>query len=417
MLDPAIQAFLHERKQGWLKKKINSKTTEAEQLDFEREANEHFALATWLPDAAKRAKQLFLVSHPSKFSHPSAKTSSIIAQAKPAPDGYLRTGNVTVELDVFGNAAAMDVYKFLSLELQDGQTVLQHLEQASPSIQQQLHTPEHSFESLAAELLMIKESATQQQTSGKVKQVYFPINAAHDEYHLLSVLTSSGIMYELKKRIRELRFSETAQQAFQAEKDNAFCEHGYADVRNLTSIGFGGTKPQNISVLNSQNGGVASLLASVPPALDPKKLSPPKHDFFSTLRLFHYQEDFHQLHTSLLQDTHNIHIRKQRKGLMKRIIYQVIDQSWRIRYLEAGWSQAERCEALPLYQKLWLDQHYRDSEARNDWDTWLGKVQTELARWFIQSYEKVLKKEAIELGDDELMRLQQVIAECEEALK
>ena len=112
MLDPNIQNFLNERKEMWLKKKIKAKTSEEEKAVFEQEAGELFSLFTWLPNAAKRAKQLSLVSHPSKFTHPSAKTSSIIATADNKSDGYLRTGNIEVALDVFGNAAAMDVYKF-----------------------------------------------------------------------------------------------------------------------------------------------------------------------------------------------------------------------------------------------------------------------------------------------------------------
>ena len=78
MIDPVIQNFLSERKESWLKKKIDSKTTAEQDRELTLEANELFMLATWLPDAAKRAKQLSLVSHPAKFSHPSAKTSSII---------------------------------------------------------------------------------------------------------------------------------------------------------------------------------------------------------------------------------------------------------------------------------------------------------------------------------------------------
>ena len=64
MIDPAIQNFLNERKESWLKKKIDRKTTAEQERELTQEANELFALATWLPDAAKRAKQLSLVSHP-----------------------------------------------------------------------------------------------------------------------------------------------------------------------------------------------------------------------------------------------------------------------------------------------------------------------------------------------------------------
>ena len=85
MLDPAIQDFLNERKEIWLKKKIEIKTTDEEKTEFEQQASEEFSLAIWLPNAAKRAKQLSLVSHPAQLSHPSAKTTTIIAIAQCSP--------------------------------------------------------------------------------------------------------------------------------------------------------------------------------------------------------------------------------------------------------------------------------------------------------------------------------------------
>ena len=113
----AIFDFLNERKAAWLKAKLPKDAGSDVQQQLEQEAGDRFALASWLPDAARRVSQLSMVSHPGKFSHPSAKTSSIIASASYAADGYLRSGNVDYALDVFGNAAAMDVYKFLSIVL------------------------------------------------------------------------------------------------------------------------------------------------------------------------------------------------------------------------------------------------------------------------------------------------------------
>ena len=40
---------------------------------------ENFSIETWIPEMAKKAKQLSLASHVCKFSHPDAKTTPIIA--------------------------------------------------------------------------------------------------------------------------------------------------------------------------------------------------------------------------------------------------------------------------------------------------------------------------------------------------
>ena len=60
------------------------------------------------------------------------KVSSIVANATFKADGYLRTGNVKeLAQDALGNAAALDVYKFLMLKMSDGNTLLQHLQDDS----------------------------------------------------------------------------------------------------------------------------------------------------------------------------------------------------------------------------------------------------------------------------------------------
>lgn len=133
-MDPAIQGFLDKRKEDWLKKRLKSNMTEDEQNALQQEADEKFSLSHWLPDAARRAGQLSLATHPSKFSHPSSSSTAIIANASFSPDGFLRTGNVVAECDCFGNAAALDVNEFLSLTLSDKRTVLAHLESHTENI-------------------------------------------------------------------------------------------------------------------------------------------------------------------------------------------------------------------------------------------------------------------------------------------
>ena len=193
----AVMEYLAERRKNWLEKRLSADTDEAAKLELETEANEKFSLAQWLPDAARRAGHLSMVSHPSKFSHPSAKTSAVIAQASLQADGYVRTGNVSYPLDVFGSAAAIDVYKFLALSLSDGKTVLEHLEQETALAQQLLsQAPSVPVSDLTSQFLAIKASETQVKTDGLVKQVYFPVDGA---YHLLSILTPSGMLTELKE--------------------------------------------------------------------------------------------------------------------------------------------------------------------------------------------------------------------------
>ncbi len=414
MLDPAIQAFLQERKEARIKAKVKLGMSDEEKSDIVRLAEATFILENWLPDAANRAKQLSMVTHPGKFSHPGAKTSSIIASCERHSDGFIRTGNVETELDVFGNAAALDVYKFLSLVMKNGKTVLINLQDKTEEIQQQFKFSTAPFAELHSGLLSIKkDSSSGLHTSGKIKQVYFPVG---DDYHLLSILTPSGIMFKLKERINKIRFSDQAKQAREAMRKNEPDSQGFSEIYDLSVIGFGGTKPQNISVLNSQNFGQSYLLQSLPPVLQKRTVHPPKKSFFSnTLNPWKYKESFHALHKLIYTDYNNVDIREGRDRIIQFIISQVIERMWLIRQLEQGWSENDTFANLPEYQKLWLDSLYTCE--REDNDDWLDKITDDLARWFLGSYKKVIGTKANKIGAEQLPHIKRIINDNVEGLR
>lgn len=414
MLDPAIKDFLQERKEARIKAKTKAGMSDDEIIEVEQLAEESFAIETWLPDAANRAKQLSLVSHPGKFSHPSAKTSSIIASCGRKSDGFIRTGNVESELDVFGNAAALDVYKFLSLVMQNGKTVLDNLQDKTEEIQQQFTLTTASFDELQSGLLSIKkDSSTSFQTSGKIKQVYFPVD---NDYHLLSILTPSGLMFKLKERINTIRFSDQAKQAREAKRKNEIDVQGFSELYDLSVIGFGGTKPQNISVLNSQNFGQSYLLQSLPPTMQKRSINPPKKSFFrNTLNPWKYKESFQTFHKLIYMDYNNVNIRKGRDRVVQFIISQVIERMWMVRQLEQGWSESEAFTSLPTYQKLWLDNRY--AQEREDNNDWLMKITDDLARWFLVAYEKIMGTKSKKIGAEQLPHIKRIINDNVEGLR
>lgn len=387
--------------------------TEAEIFAIEQEANDAFLLGNWLPDAARRAGQLSLVSHPGKFSHPSAKISSVIAESKRAEDGFLRTGNANAELDVFGNAAAMDVFKFLSLVLSDGQTILEHLDFNSEKIKSELSEATVPFEELRAGLLSLKKNHATEMTSERVKQIYFPVL---DNYHLLSILTPSGLMFELRNRIQTIRFAEEVKKAKEDKRKNAHNDVGFDDLYGLSMIGYGGTKPQNISVLNSTYGGKAYLLPSVPPILTKQNIRLPKSNFFTnSLRPKNFEKDFSKIHNLFNVDYNNKSIRDGLRRRIQSVIDDVIEQMWVVRSQTKGWSADQKYAQLLSHQKIWLDES-RQEERQID-DNWFQKIIVEFARWFIAAYKKVLGKQAILLGDAELSYIKSIIEENKEDLR
>ena len=400
----SIQNFLNERKELWLKDRLKKAENDSVILELQGQADDKFSLKEWLPDAVKRVTQLSMVSHPSKFSHPSAKTSSVIAQAKQDNDGYLRSGNVSYPLDVFGNAAAMDVFKFLSLPLTEKLTVLDGFERQEESLKTLLVGSNLDFETLGTEFLKIKATDNSVKTDHLVKQVYFPIEQA--EYHLLSILTPSGLITRLKQSIDTMRFSEETKQAKELRRKNEYHEIGYADIFDLTITAYGGTQPQNVSVLNSQNAGRAYLLSSCPPVLEKRAIRLPKTDFFAQcLYRKNYQESFIQLHKFMQLDLNNDDIRTAIRNIIQFVIDQILVLASKTReYSTEGWSNQDYYASLPKLQRIWLDKIYQTE--RNEESDWRDELSREIARWILRSYEKVIS-EAYKLGTGEILDVKQ----------
>ena len=404
----SIHTFLNERKELWLKDRVKKAENDVEGCGLQQQADDRFSLKEWLPDAAKRVSQLSMVSHPSKFSHPSAKTSSVIAQVKSAQDGYLRSGNVHYPLDVFGNAAAMDVYKFLSLNLAEDYTVLTGFEHDHEDLKSLIEKSSLNFTSLKQAFLVIKNDDTSSKTDHLVKQVYFPI--ADTEYHLLSILTPSGLIARLKLAIDQLRFSEATKEAKEKRKKNEHDAIGYADIFDLTVTAYGGTQPQNVSVLNSQNAGRAYLLSSCPPILEKRTVRLPSIDFFAQcLYRKNYQDSFLQLHKFMQLDLNNIDIRTAIRNLIQFVIDQVLLKGFKIRdYYPEGWSQQEYYASLPKLQRVWLDSMY--IEQRENDSEWRNELSEDIARWILRSYEKVISESEM-LGTAEINDVKQRVEE------
>lgn len=410
----SIEAFLNERKELWLKDRLKKAENETVIAELQQQANERFSLQEWLPDAAKRVSQLSMVSHPSKFSHPSAKTSSVIVQAKHSVDGYLRSGNVDYPLDVFGNAAAMDVFKFLSVNLDNGQTVLDAFEKQDEDLKQFIQRSSLDFDVLRLAFLVIKDNDTSVKTDHLVKQVYFPIGEKN--YHLLSLLTPSGLITKLKQSIDAIRFSDATKLAKDRRKKNELDEVGYADIYDLTVTAYGGTQPQNVSVLNSQNAGRAYLLSSAPPQFEKRAIRLPKTDFFAQcLYRKNFQDSFLQLHKLMQLDVNNIDIRTAIRNIIQFVIDQVMFQAFKIRQSYAeGWSNEDYYASLPKLQCVWLD-HFYENEREQD-DEWRNELNREIARWILRSYEKSIEG-SFTLGTGELVEVKQRVEKSLQQMK
>ncbi len=410
-----IKEFLDEKRQARIESKSNNKMSAEEILKIESDAAEEFSLDIWLPNAAKRANQLSIVTHNGKLTHTGVKKeSSVVVECSRNNDGYVRSGNVEVDMDVIGNAAALDVFKFLNLKLPDGISILQHLESDSSVIKKEFDIPTASYKELTDGFLSIKKSNDDAISSDRLKQVYFPVD---DNYHLLSLLTPSGIVYKLKEKIIMMKFSDSAKKAKEDRKHNLHNENGFTDLYDLTVIGFGGTKPQNAGDLSNINGGKAYLLNSLPPSFSNRSIHPPKKGFFDDfIRLNFFQDEFDTLYHILEVDKrNNIDIRYRRDNLFSTIISKVVFLLMQIRELEPGWSTSDYYNKLNPQEAIWLDNLYSDKRLEDD--KYLSFVKNELLRWITVSYSRHDNKNIIYIPEDDLRHLKDIIIEHEEGLR
>jgi len=418
VLDPAILNFFDERKKAWLRKNIKSSMGEEKIKEIEIKCEEVFSLEYWLPKAAERAKQISISTHPCTFSHPSARknkngyVSSVITNATFKQDGFLKSGNVAVETDALGNAAALDVYKFLTLDMEDGQNLLTHIQKETELARKLLNITSTAVEILTEGFLAMTENTSSSITSSKLKQVYFPVE---DDYHQLSLLTNSGMVFQLKQRINTQRFPAEVKELREIKRKNEFSSIGFSEIYNLTTIGYGGTKPQNISVLNNQNGGKAYLLSSLPPSVEKRSVNFPKSNFFiESFRKRDYLDVFQALHKILKTDYNNINIRKGRDYRLQELIDRIINKMWAIRAV-SGMEYFEEYSQLKIHQKIWLCDDFKTE--REDSDIWLGKLIKEISNWIIRTYEKTMGKQAIKLGPEERLIIHQIVTQNKEALR
>jgi CRISPR-associated protein Csy1 len=223
------------------------------------------------------------------------------------------------------------------------------------------------------------------------------------------------MVYQLRERLDKLRFSDEVKELRDKKRKNEFSEQGYSEIYGLTTIGYGGTKPQNISVLNNQNGGKAHLLSSLPPSIEKRHIHFPKSDFFvESFKKYEYADNFKVLHKLFQADYNNINIRDARDRYLQEIIDLLIDKMWSVRAVSKTQFHQDS-SSLSSVQRTWL--HSDNADKREESDQWLSSLITEISAWLSRSYEKVLAKKAIKLGEEERLLFANIVERNKEFLK
>lgn len=384
----------------------------------------------WLENFAESVAALRSTTHPSKFAHPDAKTSAVNFLGNLNVGGFVTSAGIATISDLYCNAGLLGKHKLLKsllvLTLDDGKTLLEHLEKETELVKKEFSTARYSFSQIKMQLLaMDQASLGEQVTDEKVKQVYFPVADTGDDskdYHLLSVLLPSGIISELKTRVKDIIFSYR-------EKDGVSPQI-FNRLHDISDIKYGGTNSQNISVINGRNKGEFHLLPSMPPILAKRKIRLPKNSLFSEcLKSVIYEPYFEKLNKILakLEHQNNFDNRKSFDNTMEDLFQYIVSCVWQIRkygieYVGENWSSTKHYSNLPGYQKILLDDARINERSQA---TWQDEVTEKITRWIVNSYEKACQKAKVanlawpdkeSWGDDYFTYILEIIRDNKEAL-
>lgn len=389
----AIHAFIRERLQAKLGKLGDDDSRRQELLV------QHLP-DSWLEDAAKRVQQIQAVTHSLKPIHPDARgTNLYVEPTQLAPLAELGSHALGAAFagDVVGNAAALDVYKFLKLQV-GGESLLSALLAEDAAALQALHDDTAQAKAWRDAFVSLTEPRAGGPSShGRAKQMYWLTggDATDDgQYELLAPLYATSLAHAVYGEIQEHRFGEANKAARMARRERKAHDGVFYDYPGLAAQKMGGTKPQNISQLNSERGGVNYLLSSLPPAWTPSAVRLPVHAESVFDRMFIVRPEVRRTVRALRKflaeaDTQNKLTRDTRKAYTDALLDELVAFANELQQLvQPGWSKDdEYFQDLNYMQKLWLDplraELPEEAQFASDWlyMDWPAEVGKGFAAW------------------------------------
>lgn len=371
----------------------------------------------YLLKTSQNAKKCKWATHIGRFTHPASNVAVNDTKSGNC-NGYVSNASVQSEIDIATSANYLATAKLLTKKMPDGRTVYRHIKEDADFLKRELGGLNVDCDEIRKNMLAIETDYTPQETDDKLKQVYFPVQ--DDDYHLLTVLPPSCVMVELRRRLRQME-----EQAWKARK-NEIAANEYREIYDIAVTAIGGTKPQNISMLNNAIGGKLYLLPSFPPMLQSRDVREPREDFFGqSLSIKSFEWLFEKLHAAYAAKRNNRELRSRIRELEYQVMDTVMLNVFALRNLQPGWSNAEN-KKLPEAQRIWLDNEY--AARRTQEADWQREIAEEFARWFIKTYELTVremnKKKSengkakgeclvpVSLGDAEMTALEHGMLDC-----
>lgn len=383
-----ITQFLAERLQPKLDKVAEDDSEQRERLRAAHAPN------TWIADAVRRVGQIQQVTHAIKYTHPDARGSSLYSTGNPhAADTEVGTHTLGADLaaDVVGNAAALDVYKFLNLRLGE-RSILDLAIGKHPALERAFSDNAEEAQAWMTAFATLTDNKGQLASHKLAKQIYWPLGDG--AYHLLSPLFSTSLAHTVWEKIRA--DTELAWNVRKARKAGESISTPYSDYPDLLIQKFGGDNPQNISQLNANRTSKNYLLPALPPNWQSPAVRPPYAVSSVFDRIFGNRPRVRELVRTLraflerVAHYNNVQIRDKRAELTAYLCDEALLYAAELRDavetgdLAAGWTQDTRCR-LNRAEQLWLDplRRHLDADFASEYqrDEWPDDICRRFGNW------------------------------------
>lgn len=423
--------------------KFNGKTDSTTSKKIQ-EAQEKYQLESILSKGARAASGITIASHIAKGIHPDLKVKDVSNLAINFSEifsldelgSHVLSSNKSL-WDATGNGSynshAYELYLLLDCKWKD-ETLGSLLSRGDVDAISAL-TFNHEFSENYVEIWLdlLRNKCASPAADTKERQVYWLCNSEQplvdSDYEILVPLYPASLVHQAYLKIQEHRFGEAnkaARQAYYAHKAHAGVFHHYPD---LAVQKMGGTKPQNISQLNSERGGNNYLLASLPPTWRASAARLPVHSHSVFERLFparpEVRKTLRQLRQFLASDLEpNQQTRQRRAAYIDTLIDEMVSLSGElVQTMPAGWTSpsidTEGCfKNLPRAEQLWLDplraQLPAEADFAQEWlqMDWPAEVGKRFANWLNHAL-----KNQLPVGDAEARQWQKALLVDEEGFK
>lgn len=400
MIRSKIKQFLQKQCDEKIEKKRKelSKEQNHEKIINElKKQQQKYDPQNWIAEETiKMAEQLQFCTHHSKGIHSQSKGSNLRFDAQhPLPQPFIGSQYADPKLlDVTGNAAALPLANFLELIIdEEKQLRLRDLIEAdSPELKTAFADDPELSKKYQEHFQKILKNQHQTPTIDHLnKQILWPENNSaqeNDHYTILIPLHPSTLTHTLYQKI---------QQRYEAEnkkaKDNRYAEKApqkpYISCPDLAYNTLGGTKPQNVSSLNSRQKGKNYLLPSLPKKNifknDQFYLPKNAETLFTTQLAQYCQTYFKRLVQIAKNPKNNKEIRTQYLETLTEILHNITTIAATLQQQEAGWTK-KYTKLAPAF-KYWLDPKRAELEGEEEFKTqrtqtpWLESIQQQIAFW------------------------------------